>query len=667
MEVYEFYNNKWGVSSKWLYEEANVIKISNYCQLLKRDHLIILRKGGNGRTALVEFDSMRSDIKEKVIELAGDPYTIGKKYTFIEYLEKDEKAEKYYNEYILENGESLPENRKLEYTNNASILNTISKIISNALMRRRTLGGTQTKMWKNLAEVVKNLDKNKWPHSLPANHRRLRERLKYYKENGYEGLIHKNYCHTNSQKLTESSKLWLLAKWSNQVERVTSIPQLHHEYNQYAMQEGLKTVEEKTIYNFIYDEEVMPLWYGHKFGELKYKEKYNYQQKTKLPTLRDSLWYSDGTKLNFFYLTEEGKMDTISVYEVMDTYSEVLLGYHISKEENYQAQYSAYRMAVQFSGHKPYQISYDNQGGHKKLEAGNFLNKIAHLSIKTQPYNGKSKTIENAFYRLQSQHLARFWFFTGQNIQAKKEISKANMEFILANKSSLPSLDEVKEIYKKVREEWNNSPHPISGKTRLQTYLNSQNEKAPKVELWDMVNCFWVERKQPVKWSSFGFSFTEKKTNYDYFVYQQDGMPDLNFHEKAVNKSFIVKFDPEDMSLIYLYEKDSQGQLRFVREAVQKTEIHRGKQEQEQYEAEWINKVKQENKNKRVQRRDEMEEILKNFNMDAESYGLVKPNIKGMETSKSDRKRKKVLSEDIGSWQKKESGYTAVDDVRELY
>ena len=666
MEAFEFYNNKWGVLSKWLYEEADVIKYSSYSQFLKRKHLILLRKGGNGRTALVEFDSIRSDIKKSIIDIAGDPYKIGKKYSFTEYLEKDINAEKYFNEYSLENGESLPNTKIKEYTNNASILNTISKIINDTLIRRKALGGNQKKMWENMAEIIKNLDKSKWPHSLPENYRRLRERLKVYQTHGYQILIHKNYCHTHSQKLTENSKLWLLAKWSNQVQRTVCISQLHQEYNLYARSEGLKTVEEKTIYNFIYDEEIMPLWYGHKFGELKYKEKYNYQQKTKLPTLRDSLWYSDGTKLNFFYLTEDGKMETISVYEVMDAYSEVLLGYHISKEENYQAQYSAYRMAIQFSGHKPYQIGFDNQGGHKKLEAGNFLNKIAHLTIKTQPYNGKSKTIENAFCRLQTQYLARYWFFTGQNIQAKKEISKANMEFILANKSNLPSLNEIKDIYKKIREEWNNSPHPNSGKSRLQTYLDSENEKAPKIELWDMVNLFWVEKNQPVKWSSFGFSFTEKKVSYDYFVYREDGMPDLDFHEKAIDQSFYVKYDPEDMSIIYLYQKDPQGQLRFVREAVLKTEIHRGKQEQEQIEAEWIKKVHNQNKNKRIQRRDEMDEILKSFNMDAESYGLVKPNLKGLENSKVGRKRKNTSIEDIGTWQKKESMLTT-KDIRELY
>ena len=37
------------------------------------------------------------------------------------------------------------------------------------------------------------------------------------------------------------------------------------------------------------------------------------------------------------------------VYEVIDAYSEVLLGYYISDTENFEAQYNAYRMAIQNS------------------------------------------------------------------------------------------------------------------------------------------------------------------------------------------------------------------------------------------------------------------------------------------------------------------------------
>jgi len=78
------------------------------------------------------------------------------------------------------------------------------------------------------------------------------------------------------------------------------------------------------------------------------------------------LWYGDGTKLNLYYRDESGNKRTINVYEVVDAYSEVLLGYHISEREDYIAQYHAFRMAIQRSGHKPYELVCDNQGGHKK-------------------------------------------------------------------------------------------------------------------------------------------------------------------------------------------------------------------------------------------------------------------------------------------------------------
>ena len=74
----------------------------------------------------------------------------------------------------------------------------------------------------------------------------------------------------------------------------------------------------------------------------------------KLPDRRDTLWYGDGTKLNLYYRDEDGKVRTTMVYEVVDAYSEVLLGYYISDHENFEAQYNAYRMAIQVSGHKPF-------------------------------------------------------------------------------------------------------------------------------------------------------------------------------------------------------------------------------------------------------------------------------------------------------------------------
>ena len=182
--------------------------------------------------------------------------------------------------------------------------------------------------------------------------------------------------------------------------------QLFEEYNRQAVERGLNIIKSPvTLRNFLYDPSNMPMWYAAVYGMQAWKSKYSTIQKTELPQMRDALWYGDGTKVNLYYKNEAGKMCTTSVYEVMDAFSETLLGYDIAPNEAFDNQYRAYRMAIEFAGHKPYEIVTDNQGGHKKLVTQGFFDKICRLHKPTMPYNGPSKTIENVFGRFQQQVL----------------------------------------------------------------------------------------------------------------------------------------------------------------------------------------------------------------------------------------------------------------------
>src|SRR5690606_30414912 len=126
-------------------------------------------------------------------------------------------------------------------------------------------------------------------------------------------------------------------------------------------------------------------------GSFKAKERFSYPLKTELPNHRDKLWYSDGTKLNFYYKPDKGgmKADRI-VYEVMDAYSEVLLGFCIGESENFTLMYHSFKSALQFSQYKPFQLVYDNGSGHKKLSNEGFFDSMARVTNPTTPNNGKS-------------------------------------------------------------------------------------------------------------------------------------------------------------------------------------------------------------------------------------------------------------------------------------
>jgi len=662
--MFETYENTLCVHGGWLYREAKVMSKVNYDNYVRRGPFQVLRKGFGRKPALIAWVSLPNKYRDEIIEKYGDPVDRSYGIKVMDFLERDPKAIEFYANYTLENGTAIPEDIQHRYAVEAAILGGARRLINDRILRTRTLGsGGLTKTWKSLAEIIHQLPRHTWPHSLPKNYRSLQRKYRAFVKHGYESLIHGGHGHKNSEKLCDKAKQWVLAQWAQHVQKVASLPQLLDQYNEYAIMEGLKAIkEEKTLYNYLYSPEIKSMWYGHRYGELKAKEKYSYQHSTSLPSMRDSLWYSDGTKLNLYFQDEKGKMSTCQVYEVMDAYSEVLLGYHVSPTEDFEAQYFAYKMAVKNAGHRPYEIRMDNQGGHKKLQAGNFLTKVSRLAIRTQPYNGKSKTIESAFGRFQSQVLKRLWYFTGQNITARAEESQANMEFILANAHNLPTLEEAIEAYVEARLEWNSRPHHKTGQPRLDMYHNSENPKAPEITLFEMVDIFWIERPKPVTCTAFGISFTEKGQKHTYMVYGEDRLPDLDFLQANVDRKFYIKYDPEDLSLIYLYEQTPMG-LRFVSAAETKVTVSRGKQEQQDWESSYIAQIGNRIKEKRVERRDRMDEILETQGLLPEQNGLVSPHLKGIE-SKSRTKR----NPEIGAHQKAVSNAeTTQKSYRSIY
>lgn len=653
----EYYNNVLCISAGTLIEEGFMSKPLYDWNLHKR-RIKKVRRGCKNTPALVAVDSLPSDILAAVKARYGEPAAVASRYSIRGAYAVDPGAVSFYREHRLPNGEFLPEDKQAEYVTNASMLKTIRYILNDKLSFTASRGKSRpSHVWPAIVREVVAVKAGSNPilHSLPEHPRRLKLKLEEFEAQGYACLVSAKFGNKNTEKIPEEAKLWLLTRWSDNVRKCASITQLFREYNEKATDTPAwcKIKTEKTIYNFIYSPEIEHLWHAHRYGELSSKNKFSYIHKTILPTMRDSLWYSDGTKLNYYYQYQdaEGKIQigTLQVYEVMDAYSEVFLGYHISKREDYQAQFLAYKMAFGVAKYKPYQITYDNQGGHKKLESSDLLKKLAHLAIRTQPYNGRSKTIESAFGRFQEQVLKQDWFFSGQNITATSKESRANMEYILTNKHCLPTEQEIRDAYAARREEWNNMPHHKTGIARMEMYRNSVNPEAVKLEIWDIVDLFYVTREKEVTCTAWGITFTEQKIKYDYMVYKNGSLPDMEWLQSNIDKKFVVKFDPSDMSIIFLYERTPSG-LRYNTVASTKVAIHRGKQEQQEWEAQYIKDVEIANKQARRERWEKMEQLKRAHGVHAEDYGMRSPAILGLDTSTAAKRSRPAAA--IGKVQK---------------
>lgn len=676
----EYFNKMICVTVDELTQEYNgqrVMSTSNYKRLCACNRIETAHRGGGmGGYVRVVYSSLPDRFRVRFEMIHGNPETILKQQAMEKKaLKTDKAARDFFMTHVLPNGKTLVDTKIDEYTTNASVLGFVLVELNKRLEKVKALGGgVPADLWHKALKLSESYRED-YNHTLPATLRGFRDKLNAYKRDGYAALISGKDGNENTLKITEEAGDQIIALKRSRVPVYTNA-QIFVKYNEIAPKKGWKPLRSvKSLVTFLERPEVKRRWYDAVHGELAAHQKYTRKHRTELPSVRDALWYADGTKLNLYYKAydENGKLKvcTTQVYEVMDAYSETLLGYFISDSENYEAQYNAFRMAVQTSGHRPFEVVTDNQGGHKKLEASNFFNNVVDRLFRfTAPYSGQSKTIESTFGRFQAQELHKDWRFTGQNITAKRETSRPNLEFIEANKESLYTLEELKVAYAKAREAWSNAKHPTTGVSRIVMYQNSVNPETTAVDQLDMIEMFWLTTQKPSTFTASGITIEVNKKKYSYEVLGADKMPDLAFRRKHTFRQFYVMYDPQDMTQVRLCTKETNG-MRYVATAEPYIKVHRALQDHKPGEMSFIRQMDARNKLERVELQMEAAELEMAHGVAPEQFGLNRPRIKGlnlataeglMETAiKQSKPTKQVEIIDVGLLGKQVSNITFND------
>ncbi len=631
----EYYNKQLCVTFAELTEGSPaVMKAATLRQNVSRCNIMCARQGkGEGRYALYVWSSIPEKYRRKYVALYGDPEVKMKEAMLKASVKMDAKAREFYEAYTYmdKDGREKHLTTKMieEYTVNASVLGELTRMAARRQALRSSLNAPMSGAWEIIFDSSEKL-RESYGHTLPGTLARLKTRLKAWQKDGYVSVVSGKLGNASALKVTEDFLKVIVALKRSKVPVYTDA-QLFARANEIAAERGWKPLKSLSgMKKWLNSPAVEPLWYDAVYGEQAARQRYGRKHKTALPGRRDTLWYGDGTKLNLYYRDAQGKVRTTQVYEVIDAMSEVLLGYCISDTEDYEAQYHAYRMAIQTAKHKPWEIVYDNQGGHKKLDNDGFIGKICRVHRPTQPYNGESKTIESVFGRFQQQVLHQDWRFTGQNVTAKKQSSRPNVEFIEANKDSLYTLEELKNAYAEARRQWNEGKHPATGERRIDMYERSVNEETPEVTVHDMVDMFWVFAKRMATFTDAGLTVTIKGQKRQYEVFTTPGVPDHEWRRRHTYEQFVVAYDPYDFASIRLYTKGADGSLRFERTAEPYVVIHRALQDQQETDdAKFIRQEQAANLQDRVERTVAGRTIAAEEGMDAEQQGLHSPKLKG--------------------------------------
>jgi len=627
---------------------AAVLSYEAYKSLARRNSLVILRPGkGLAHPALIDWNSLPMRFKEVWIEKYGDPNDLRKEQ--MDELTYDTDAVAFFAGYQLADGNYLKSSFQAEYVLNATVLNRLVEMAGDQKVIRSRCRMSSRLNWDGIYNECEAL-RLQYGHTLPANTARLRDKIRQYQAEGYECLISGKLCNSSAMKITPEAGRHIIALKRSRFPRRTNA-QIFEEFNRIAVEKGWKPLKAvSSLVQFLSRPEVEVMWKDVEIGEYALNMRTRRQNKTIMPKLRDSIWYGDGTKLNLYYRVLDvknggWKLATTSVFEVVDAATECLIGYHICPNENFEAMYEAYRQAIEFAGHLPYELVFDQQGGSKRLDAQDWFERIATLSRHTAPGNAPSKSIELLFNHFQSQVLFQNVNFTGQNITARADRSHVDMEFLLANVEKLPTYQEVCQIYAECRRTWNAMPHSKTKEVRMEMYMSQVNDATVVVTEGMKKNLYMVKSNKPVKVTNHGIVLQIKNEKFTYEVVDANGMPDLNWLHKNLNRGVHVEYDPHNPTTdVRLYTKDDYG-FRYICDAKEYTVIHRSILEQTHEERSFMRQMEWENKVMRVKEYMEKQQLEFDHNVAPEQHGFNRPNIKGVSNKEFEQIYEQLMAE----------------------
>lgn len=405
------------------------------------------------------------------------------------------------------------------------------------------------------------------PKMLPENERRFTAKVAEYKDKGPTCVISGKWSNNNSEKLTEKCKKFLKATYGN--DKKPSIELTTILLNESRSNRGLDTVTTDCVKVYLHRPEVEIVWYLPRHGMKAWKDRFRFSLSKMAPSCANAKWESDGSKLNLFYQDGAGKIRAdLTVYVVMDVYSQVILGWHISHTEKQVDVYAAYKMALQFSQKMPVQLLYDGGGGNKGADMQRFFARMSHINFKAEPRNGQSKLIESVIKYTQTQVLSTYDAFTGQNVgDTVSKNSKLNPDKIsrLNKQGLLKDKEATIKMWADAVTAWNYGLNK-AGEVRMAKYKHSENPLSEPVEYLDMVELFWLEQG-PITYRGEGIKPIIAGESALYVVYDDNQVPDLDFLEKNIQRQFMVKYDPDNLDRVMLYDLEE----RYIATADSKT------------------------------------------------------------------------------------------------
>ena len=603
--------------------EKGFLTKANYDKMKSKKQIIVLQRSTPNNSAIVDFETMREDIKRQYNLINGDPraeIAVQSQKSILEeaIIFSNDAFGFYTTKYRYDGDKKLPDAKIDEYTLNVRVLEAILYLKDEHRQNVIGTSGPRINMWKNLCTLSNDLltlrdphGKPLFPHTLPQNAASLKRKCQEYeaacrvsREEGYRYLIHKNFGNKSAAVVKDEESEAILHKLISLHNNLNSV-QIMEEYNKVAEILDKPLINSPvTVDNYKKKMELTTMQ-GRK-GKKVVANTRKMQIHREAPTQALTYWTLDGWTVELLYQKKVAKnkkangeekrymMTTYTnrktIVVVLDACCKYPVGYAIGDHESPALIREALRNAVRHTKelfgdrYKPLQLQSDN---YQKGVMVPFYQAMTKYYTPAALGNAKSKIIEPYFKYLNVQHCQKQGNWSGFGITSDQD-NQPNMEVINANRHLIPDeetlMGQIEAMMMKERA------------MKIKDFMAAweQTEEARKLPFCDeeylLLMGETTGRTNHINGDGLRMEMQGERINYDTF--------DISLREHY-NEDWIVRYDPEDMSQILISNavrkgmKDAGkeiGTLRYMMQKCMKAPMALADQKPEHFE--YRNRVK---------------------------------------------------------------------------
>ena len=490
--------------------QCGFISEGTYASMVRRGQLRVVRRSTPGSSALIEFDTMRPDIKRQYTEANGDPYADlaarSQKGILEEEMCYNNRAYNFFSMYRYGADRCLTPEKIDEYTLAVNVMEALLRLRDR--QKRSAIGGrTRINVWERLGEqcqaileVRDSRGKQMFPHNLPKSWKALKRKCEAYEaaraggeEEGFRSVIHKNYGNVAASRMREKQSrehsglaeslirqfLGLHMNWNN--------VQIMEEYNKAASVFGLEEIKSPQTVG-AYREKFDVVTKTRRKGVGAWNSALKKQVRRSAPETAFTFLVFDGWDVEMLYRriqtrrvrrggtvkeeTTETYYNRKTIVVVLDACCKYPVGYAIGDNECdaliREALTNAVRHGKELFGarYMPVQMQCDNY--HKK-SLFPFYERMCKYLVPAAVKNAQAKVVEPYFRYLITKYFQKFPSFAGFGITASKEI-QPNLAWLRDHRHLIPTEEEcVRKIHEVMAQEramkidaymeaWRNTP-----------------------------------------------------------------------------------------------------------------------------------------------------------------------------------------------------------------